>query len=104
MSTPERCGLPDVGEVVGLTCDDGVDNDCDGQTDCGDSDCGLDPACATPMPSCDNDGICDPGEDCSTCPNDCEGNPKGKPSGRFCCGDGVLQSAEGDGSICDGNF
>jgi hypothetical protein len=28
-----------------LTCDDGLDNDCDGNTDCADSDCSADPVC-----------------------------------------------------------
>jgi hypothetical protein len=28
----------------------------------------------------------------------------GKPANRYCCGDGDAQPAEGDGSICDGNF
>jgi hypothetical protein len=67
---------------------------------------------------CDNDGICELGEDCSNCPNDCvsgtspgavcgngvceagdgedclscpadcNGKQKGKPANRFCCGDG----------------
>jgi hypothetical protein len=36
-----------IGEDV---CDDGVDNDGDGVTDCADSDCEADPSCgATPM-------------------------------------------------------
>jgi subtilisin-like proprotein convertase family protein len=35
-------------------------------------------------------GICEPfsGEDCLSCPNDCAGKQGGKPSKRFCCGDG----------------
>ena len=33
------------GEVI---CDDGIDNDDDGATDCADDDCGADPACAEP--------------------------------------------------------
>ena len=65
---------------------------------------------------CDNDGTCEPGEDCHNCPNDCFEGPgavcgngvcetadgedcqtcpddcngllTGKPSGRYCCGDG----------------
>ena len=42
------CGYPDVSEVPGVTCADGIDNDCDGGTDCEDAtgDCDSDPACA----------------------------------------------------------
>lgn len=32
-------------EVPGVTCSDGLDNDCDGDLDCADSDCVTDPAC-----------------------------------------------------------
>lgn len=48
-------------------------------------------------------GVCDPGEDCNTC-SDCAGVTNGKPASRFCCGNGVQEGPEGDGSICDGNF
>ena len=53
--------------------------------------------------ACDSDGVCELGEDCNSCASDCDGKSNGKPSGRFCCGDGVTDPAE-DGSICDGNF
>lgn len=53
--------------------------------------------------SCNNNGICDPGEDCETC-DDCEGKQNGPPAGRFCCGNGIVEEAEGDGTICDGNY
>lgn len=97
---PQDCGTPPGSET--FMCTDSVDNDCDVDTDCDDTDCDSDPACA--VPGCDNDGVCDPGEDCSSCSNDCSGRTKGKPSNRYCCGDGNQQTAEGDGSICDGNY
>lgn len=108
---PEDCGTPPPTEVSNSTCNDGLDNDCDGDTDCDDSDCDADPACV-----CDNDGVCEDGEDCDncpgdcisgtgagcgngvcepdeeenciSCPEDCAGKQVGKPSKRFCCGDG----------------
>jgi hypothetical protein len=53
---------------------------------------------------CDNDGVCESGEDCNSCANDCEGRLNGKPANRYCCGNGVPESAEGNGDICGGNF
>lgn len=53
--------------------------------------------------SCD-DGVCNPTETCETCPADCEGRSTGKKSERFCCGNGIMESAEEDGTICDGNY
>jgi hypothetical protein len=46
-------------------CDNGIDDDCDGMTDCADTaDCGTDPVCqCTPEPEICNDGI----------DNDCDG-------------------------------
>ena len=98
---PSDCGSPTANETT--FCDDGLNNDCDSDTDCDDSECSTDPAC-TPSSDCNNDSTCDPGEDCDNCPNDCVGKSNGKPSGRFCCGDDTDQSAEGDGSICDDNY
>jgi len=55
-----------------------------------------------PGGSCNDNGICETGEDCDSC-DDCAGKSNGPPSGRFCCGNGVNEPAEGDGTICDGN-
>lgn len=78
-----------------VTCNDGIDNDCDELTD------SADPDCTTG--ECNNDGVCDPGEDCLSCSNDCDGRTSGKPTNRYCCGNGIAEAAEGDGAICDGN-
>jgi len=55
---------PTSADEIGL-CGDGVDNDCDGQTDCADTaDCGTDPACQTNCSdyadrgACNNDPAC----------------------------------------------
>jgi hypothetical protein len=41
-------------------------------------------------PVCDNDGICEAGEDCNNCPNDCRQKTTGNPNGRYCCDGDVL--------------
>ncbi|NNE18154.1 MAG: hypothetical protein HKN10_06730 [Myxococcales bacterium] len=81
-----------------VSCDDGVDNDCDELVDCDDADCSTAPVCL-----CDGDGVCDAGEDCENCASDCDGVTSGRKSNRYCCGNGVPESPEGDGTVCDGN-
>jgi hypothetical protein len=57
-------------------CDNGIDDDGDGQIDCADGDCATDPACNTSPEICNN-GIDDDGDgqidcadgDCATAPN-----------------------------------
>jgi hypothetical protein len=82
-------------------CANDADDDCDGLIDCLDPQCTGDPACAAP--ACDGDGNCEAGENCTNCAADCSGRSGGKPKDRYCCGDGVIQAPEGNGSICDGN-
>ena len=50
------------------------------------------------------DGICDAGEDCLNCRSDCAGKRRGRASKRYCCGNGIQEGPEGDGSLCDGNY
>ncbi|MFQ5463451.1 MAG: hypothetical protein ACE5E5_12610 [Phycisphaerae bacterium] len=97
---PVDCGGPAAFEEPGATCNDGLDNDCDGRIDCDDINCPTDPACVAPV--CGN-GRCDLGEDCNNCSADCASRLAGKSPNAFCCGNGTLESAEGDGTICDGN-
>jgi lysophospholipase L1-like esterase len=96
-SCSHDCGLPPASEV---SCSDAVDEDCDGAADCDDVDCAEDPDCQT---VCNNDGVCEPPEDCGNCPDDCDSKRTGRPSGRYCCGNGIQEGPEGDGR-CDGNF
>jgi hypothetical protein len=58
------CGVPPSDEVG--VCNDGIDNDCDLQIDCDDSDCDADPACS--LCSTSESGMCSDGID-----NDCDG-------------------------------
>jgi YVTN family beta-propeller protein len=55
-------------------CDDGVDNDGDGDVDCADSDCAGDPAC--PEPEICDDGVDNDGDGDVDCDDsDCDGDP-----------------------------
>jgi lysophospholipase L1-like esterase len=75
------CGPPPSSEA---NCSDGIDNDCDGDTDSADSDCAA-VGCG--------DSVCDPGEDCNTCPADCIS--RSRPTAlAYCCGDGTCENAE----------
>jgi len=91
----DSCGTvcePD--ETPEASCTDGVDNDCDGDFDCADSDCSEDPACAV---VCNDNGICEEGEDCNNCANDCI---SGTTSGAV-CGNGLCEAGNGEnGSNC----
>ena len=107
----EECDGADLG---GASC---TAMGCTGGTPTCTGSCTLDYSSCTGCPQCDNDGTCDPGEDCNgcgdcpggmstgavcgnglceagdgedcvSCPSDCAGKQNGKPSGRFCCGFG----------------
>jgi lysophospholipase L1-like esterase len=91
------CGSPSASE---WSCSNTFDDDCDGFLDCEDPDCTADADCVV---ACDGDGLCEPGEDCDSCANDCDSFRRGKPTGRYCCGNGILEGPEEDGR-CHGNF
>ena len=55
---PQDCGTPPATEVPNLTCQDGLDNDCDQLADCDDPDCATDPACIQ---------VCEPTPDLTGC-------------------------------------
>lgn len=93
-------------EATETSCDDGVDNDCDGATDSADTDCqvtctptenpevsctdGVDNDCDGDIDSADTDcqgGTCNlgqPGDVCETASDCCSGSCKGKPGSRTC--------------------
>lgn len=67
---PCNC-LADCGELPEATCDDGVDNDCNGDIDCADANCASDPACLG-CSTCFKgvcDGKCNPKKDGPGCPD-----------------------------------
>ena len=108
----EECDGSDLG---GATC---TSQGCTGGTPGCSGDCALDYSACIDCPTCDNDGTCEAGEacnscpddciagttvgavcgneiceaedgeDCVSCPGDCAGKTGGKPSTRYCCGDG----------------
>jgi len=68
---PNEPALIDPDEVTEASCNDGVDNDCDGATDCADTDCqgGTETACADGIDNdCDGDVDCDD-VDCAADPS-----------------------------------
>ncbi len=65
-------------------CDDGLDNDCDGDVDCDDDDCRGEPACTTGTETQCGDGVDNDGDGCTDCNDpDCAGNPCGPD--QVCC-------------------
>ncbi|MCH7839013.1 MAG: trypsin-like peptidase domain-containing protein [Planctomycetes bacterium] len=85
-------------------CDDGVDNDCDGDVDCADADCSGDPACAcTPSTEvCDNgvDDDCDGATDCDDA--DCSADPACEACTLGQVGDSCVDDAECCSNKCKG--
>jgi hypothetical protein len=109
----EECDGSDLGgatcSAVGCssgapTCTSSCTLDYSACTDCGgggacdfDGLCEVGEDCTTCPSDCSSgsgatcgNGICEAadGEDCVSCPSDCAGKIGGKPSSRFCCGDG----------------
>lgn len=102
-------------------CNNGVDDDGDGSTDCADPDCAADPACTgTPVENCSN-GVDDDGDGAIDCADtDCAADPACVPAGPGDeCNDpiaaslgsnaidttGATDSADlSDGSQCTGTF
>jgi hypothetical protein len=65
-------------------CEATTDSDCPAGAVCGDA-------------FCAGQGS---GEDCKTCPQDCPGKTTGKPSGRYCCGNGICEAAGETSGTC----
>lgn len=88
------------------SCKDGVDNDCDGRTDCDDATCATSDDCimtCSDVEICDNrvDDDCDEAVDCAD--SECEKSSE--------CGDGCIPTnsneascADGEDDDCDGSY
>ena len=95
------CGQPCVADGPEV-CDDGIDNDCNGDFDCADAACGADEACACqPEPEiCDNgvDDDCDGFVDCDDA--DCDLDPICLgPENDFCADAIEIVCPDGGGSV-----
>jgi Zn-dependent metalloprotease len=83
-------------------CDDGVDNDGDGNTDCADADCASDPACAPPPAEVCDDGVDNDGDGNTDCADaDCASDPACAPPPAEVCDDGVDNDGDGDTDCAD---
>ena len=85
---PPDCSEPAANETAGVSCTDGLDNDCDGAVDCDDPDCDSDAACF--VPGCGN-GACEANENVCSCPEDCGSAPPMEVS----CENGVDEDCDG---------
>ncbi len=88
----------------GEICDDGIDNDGDGDTDCDDSDCLFDPACTGGGELCD-DGIDNDGDGQVDCDDvqDCQAFPGCDYGDGDCCtdnGDPGCENDLGEDCVC----
>ena len=104
-SVPEDCDDEDplINPAQDEVCDDGLDNDCDGATDCDDPDCTA--ACTTTETDCDDgldndeDGAtdCDDpdcADDCDSAETDCDDGLDNDEDGATDCDDPDCDDAE----------
>lgn len=111
-------GLDGCNGLVGWYVDDVRIYSCGDPSSCGDGICEGQPyedctSCPADCPSLPFSGalcgnhVCEAGdgENCETCPVDCNGKQSGRPSDRFCCGDGGGQNpimcTHDDGTVCN---
>jgi V8-like Glu-specific endopeptidase len=75
-----------------IACDDGISctiDSCDsttGQCTNDGSDCPAGSVCGN--------GVCEVGEDCGDCPNDCRAKTNGNPKGQYCCNGNLLECGD----------
>ncbi len=87
----DDCGAATANEQVSFNCADGIDNDCDGNTDCDDSDCAGDTSCDAVC----GDSTCEGSENSCNCAADC-GAPAVSETGDTDCDDGIDNDCDGD--------
>ena len=117
-----NCSEPTDYESPEASCDDGVDNDCDGDTDCADNDCGGEACGSGSGASCDSgscvetdcgDGVNNDQDGATDCADtdcemlECNGSGTACDSGGDCretvCDDGVDNDGDGDTDCDDRN-
>jgi hypothetical protein len=78
-------------------CGDGIDNDCNGLTDCADPACFGAPACSKPGQEICNNGIDDNGDGLVDCADpECVGSPACRPGmGKEICDNGIDDNGDG---------
>lgn len=79
-SCPADCGAPPPEDI----CGDAI---------CGPTETFENCPADCEAPACNDDGVCNEGEDCRTC-GDCPGIQGGKPSNRYCCGDDTCEPGQ----------
>lgn len=82
----------DGADLNGQSC---ASQGCSGGTLACDGSCAFDLSGCTGCPVCDNDGTCESGEDCNSCPGDC---PSGSTNGAV-CGNGVCEAGNGENCL-----
>jgi hypothetical protein len=87
----EVCDGTDLGGQTcgGLNCSGGGSLACNPECD------GFDTSACIDCVTCNDDGVCQPGEDCNNCPGDC---PGGTSSGAV-CGNGVCEAGNGEDCV-----
>ncbi len=86
---------------IAEVCDNGMDDDQDGDIDCADSDCAGDPACSTGNEICDNGVDDDSDGDVDCADSDCANAPACSQLTETACGDGQDNDSDGDVDCAD---
>jgi serine protease AprX len=94
------CSSGPVASAKENICDDAIDDDRDGQTDCDDTDCASDPVCGATEPEICGDGKDNDGDGATDCADsDCAADPVCLPEGD--CNDNIDNDGDGATDCAD---